>query len=87
LTDTLKIHKNVAWRIVDNQLFAVTVDGNLHCVESPVGVAVWQLLDQGKGRRAELVDHVLSEFDVDRPTAEADIDEFLRDLKQRGVLE
>lgn len=86
MADKLKIDKNVAWRIVDNQLFAVTVDGNLHHVESPVGVAIWNLLDQGKGTREELLAHVLAEFEIDAPSATADLDEFLDDLKQRGVL-
>ena len=86
MDDKIKIDKDVAWRIVDGQLFAVTVDGNLHNVDSPVGVAVWSLIDQGEGSVEKLLEHVLAEFDVDRTTAESDLREFLDHLKQLGVL-
>jgi hypothetical protein len=85
--ERFSISPHVAWRIVDEQVFAVTGDGRLHHVASPVGVLVWRKLDSGVGGRDELLAAVLAEFAVARTTAQKDLDEFLADLQGKKVIE
>ena len=51
-----------------------------------VGAEIWARL-QSPSRLAELVDHVVIRYDVDRPTAEADIQSLLRELFALGLIE
>ena len=51
-----------------------------------VGVDVWTRL-QSPSRLGDLVDHVVDHYDVDRPTAHADIQSLLRELFALGLIE
>ena len=49
------------------------------------GATLWHALEQGMGREA-LADALLAEYEVDRETALADVDEFLAKLKDAGIV-
>ncbi len=49
------------------------------------GARMWELVVAGCERGAA-VDALLDELDVDRATAEADLDAFVADLRARGLL-
>ncbi len=83
---TYRIHSDVAWRIVDGELFAVTPDGNLHHVESPTGVFVWKMLDGRAPSASECAAAVTEAFEVDLETARKDLAEFLEQLVSLGVV-
>ena len=51
-----------------------------------LGAFLWEKLEKPIEREA-LLECVLSEFDVDRQTAEADLDEFLDSLRKAGALD
>lgn len=50
------------------------------------GRFLWDKLTVGC-EKAELVDAILAEYDIDRQTAEADIDRFTETLKGANILE
>ena len=50
------------------------------------GVQLWNLMKEGCDREA-LVAALLAEYEVSRPVAEADVDEFVEKLKSAGCLE
>jgi len=52
---------------------------------SESGALLWRKLEQG-AEIDELVDLILSEYDIDRDTARADIEEFIAALKEKGLL-
>jgi Coenzyme PQQ synthesis protein D (PqqD) len=52
----------------------------------PVGARVWELLAQPR-TVAELRDAVVAEWEVDAPTAEADLLRLLADLAARGLVD
>jgi hypothetical protein len=52
----------------------------------PVGARVWELIAQPRSV-AELRDAVVAEWDVDAPTAEADLLALLADLAARGLVD
>lgn len=50
-----------------------------------VGLFLWKKLEQGVTRE-ELLAGVLDEYEIDAETAKKDIDEFLNELKNGGIL-
>jgi hypothetical protein len=46
---------------------------------------LWKGMERGLGREA-LLDELLAQFDVDRPTAAAELDRLLAELSERGLL-
>lgn len=80
------IAADVAWRLVDNQVFAVTLDGNLHLVDSATGVLIWTALSNGTETLPELVEQIVDGFDVAPARATADLAEFLGALVSKRVL-
>lgn len=46
---------------------------------------LWELLPQAR-EESDLVDALLEEYDVDRPTAEADVAAFLAQLRELEIL-
>ena len=51
-----------------------------------VGTCIWELIADG-ATRAELLERVLEQFDVERLTAERDLDELLTSLADRQLIE
>lgn len=47
---------------------------------------LWKLLEKG-ATETELVDAILNEYEVDRETAEKDVNKILNDLKEAGITE
>lgn len=50
------------------------------------GAFLWRLLEKGTGKE-ELADSLTKEYDVDIRTAEADVDAFLDELRQRVLID
>ncbi len=73
-----------AWVVLPLGEEAVNFSGMLKLNES--GVMLWRVLEQGGDKNA-LVDALTSEYAVSRDQAEADVDEFLTALLNRGCLE
>ena len=71
------------WVVLPVGQTSVDFNGMLTLNES--GAILWQVLETG-GDREALADALLAEYEVDRPTALADVDEFLKKLKGAGIL-
>lgn len=52
----------------------------------PVAAEIWKLLQQNADRAA-ILGNILSRFDVDEATAGKDLDEFLTQMRENGLLE
>ena len=52
---------------------------------SPVAAAVFKAIQNG-AEEPEILRLVLDEFDIDEPTAKADIDEFLNELRKLDII-
>ena len=53
---------------------------------NPTGAFLWELLEKG-AEKEELVAALLSEYEIDKETAETDADHFLSILTDNGILE
>lgn len=88
---TMKIKENFVLREIagTNVVLPVgsaNVDLNGMIKLNGSGVLLWRALEAGADRKA-LIDAILSEYDIDRATAEADVNEFLVKLARIGCLE
>lgn len=61
------------------------VDFNGMITINETGAFLWKLLEKEISKE-ELAEKMLSEYDVDRDTAEADIDEFIEKLRSSKLL-
>ena len=81
-----KLPDNVAWRIVDGEVFAITADGTLHSIANDTGLAIWDLLAAGPVNVNAVAQAIVQQFEVDLKTAAADAAEFLDLLVEKGVV-
>ena len=72
------------WVVLPVGQASVDFNGMLTLNES--GAILWRALEQGGGRDA-LADALLAEYEVDRETALADVDAFLKKLSDTGIAE
>ena len=78
--------KNVASRLVDGVAIALTEgDQTLHTFDGPVSTLIWTLID-GQRTLAEILEEILSTFDVERQRASDDLLQFVQLLQDRGLI-
>ena len=63
----------------------VNVNGIITLTES--AVTLWKKLEDGVASADELVEALLPEYDVDRETALSSVEEFISQLKDKGMIE
>jgi len=63
----------------------VSVNGIITLTES--AVILWKILEDGIDNTADLADALLLEYDVDRETALSSVEEFIGQLKEKGMIE
>jgi hypothetical protein len=81
-----KRHPDTAFRAVGDEGGLVVIPGRAEVkVLNPVGIKIFSLLD-GTRTPAEIADAVLEEFDADRDAVLRDIDAFLDELREQGML-
>jgi hypothetical protein len=71
---------------LEGEAVILDLSGGVYYGLDPVGAHVWALLDRERSV-AELRDAVVSAFEVDAATAEADLVELLEELAARGLVE
>lgn len=82
---------DVVQREVAGELFLVPIRGHLADLQelfvlNEVGHWLWSRLD-GTLSLATLTDQLVTEFEVDRPQAQDDVDAFIRQLDEAGLLQ
>lgn len=50
------------------------------------GAFLWRMLENG-AEKQELIDALLREYDTDPQTAEKDVDAFLKEMQDKGLIE
>lgn len=73
-----------SWIIVPVAEMVVEFNGLMNLNES--GAFLWKKLAEG-AEMDELVSGLLEEYDIDEETAKADIEEFVGQLKEKGLLQ
>jgi hypothetical protein len=79
-------HKRQLSTTLAGEVVILDVDRGEYFGLDGVGTVVWHML-QTPCRLADLVDRIVSEYDVSRETAEEDLHGLLADLAARGLIE
>lgn len=83
---TAVVNSQIACRTIDGEARIISVqDSRLHQLD-PVGTFIWELIERGRGRVGELLDEVVGHFQVERPQALTDLEEFLAELERLGLV-
>ena len=82
---TYKRNENFVFRQIENETILVPIKdnvGDMNCIYNlnEVGAFIWQNI-KCRHSVADLKNMILSEFEVTESQAEADLDEFVKDLK------
>ena len=76
----------VSCRTLDGEAVVVhSRTRRLHVLDK-VGTFIWETCSQGDRTVAQIVQSLVSEFDVDLPTAERDAREFIEELSREKLL-
>ena len=79
-------HKRQLSTTLAGEVVILDVDKGEYFGLAGVGTLVWHML-QTPCRVADIVDRIVSEYDVSRETAEQDLHGLLADLATRGLIE
>ena len=78
--------EGLTWREIDDEVVALDVETATYLSANPSGRLLWRALASG-ATRDELVSCLLDEFEIDAERAGADVDAFIDELSQQGLLE
>ena len=87
MTTALRLRDaDLAWRTVDDEMIAIDVRESTYLTANDTGALLWTALAAGTTKEA-LADSLVSAYGIDAGTAAADVDRFLTDLRERGLLD
>ncbi len=78
--------EDLAWRTVEDELIAIDVRESTYLTANGSGLMLWDALSTG-ATSEELAASLVGAYDIDPETARADVDKFLQDLRERGLLD
>jgi hypothetical protein len=87
MTTRYRTTETTTWREVDGEVVALEMKESVYYSIGGSGNVLWRMLADG-ATRDELVAAMASEYpDVDEPTAQADVEEFLTSGLEQGLIE
>lgn len=76
---------DLIWQVLKDETVVVSpVDGK-YCVLNGMGTVIWQLLTE-QNSSGQMEQYLIDHYDVSAEQARADIERFLSDLSQRGLI-
>ncbi len=83
------IHRNpdIAWRYLGEYLIAITPKSNQVHRLNHSAVAIWKSLEGGKKTMASIVEDICELYDTDAHTASNDIQGFISEIAEKGLIE
>jgi hypothetical protein len=76
----------IEWREVEGEIVALDLDSSEYLAVNRTGTVIWPLLVEGTTRE-DLATHLAGRYEIDRATAERDVEQFLTTLSDRGLLD
>jgi hypothetical protein len=77
---------SVAWRQLDDEVLLLDLRTNTYLGTNASATRLWRLLEAGTTRQ-ELIDDLVTEYEIGAEIAAGDIDAFLADCRQRDLLD
>lgn len=81
-----RVPSHTVFREIDGQAIALNLDTGQYYTMNELGTRIWTLFQQ-EDSLAGIVKAIESEYDVTHEQAEADLESFLKDLRQNGLVE
>jgi len=78
--------RNLAWREVGGKVAIVTPVKQELIILNPTGAVLWTHLSEGPKTREEMAREITRHFSVDIAKAEEDVEAFLKDLLDKGLI-
>ena len=75
----------LSWRVIDDEIVVLDVVGGVYLAGNRTAALLWEMVARG-ATTEELVRGLVDGFDVDPTTASNDVDRFVHQLRQRGLL-
>ena len=75
----------LSWREVHGELVAIDTNNGEYHVFNPIGKLIWLSIDEGQSVN-DILEKILKEYDVNKDSVVSDLNEFLVDLCERGLL-
>lgn len=86
MADRIRLRTDdVEWREADGEVVVLDMRDSTYFAVNRTGAAVWPELVEG-ATREDLVQRLVDRFDVDEGTAAEDLDRFLGEVRERGLL-
>ena len=87
MTTELRLRNaDLAWRTVDDEMIAIDVRESTYLTANDSGALLWNALASGT-TKDELAGSLVAAYGIDAETAAADVDRFLTELRERGLLD
>ncbi len=87
MTERLTLRQeDLAWRTVEDELIAIDVRDSTYLTANDSGLLLWDALAAG-ATSEELAARLVDAFGIDAATATTDVESFLSDLRERGLLD
>lgn len=80
-----RVNDSVVEAKLDNELVLLNVETGIYFGLDEVGSMIWSLTADGEDE-ASIVEHILSEYDIERIQVETDVREFIKRLESKGLL-
>lgn len=77
---------DLAWRTVDDEMIAIDVRDSTYLTANDSGALLWNALAAGTTKDA-LADSLVAAYGIDADAAAADVERFLAELRERGLLD
>lgn len=83
---TFKIPDNVLFQEVDGEAVLLSLDEGCYYGLDELGTRIWKLIHQDLDRD-QVVAAIVAEYEVEPEQARGDLDAFLNDLRESGLIE
>jgi hypothetical protein len=83
--DPLHRHPHAAARTYEGKALIVVPGLGEYNILNPLGTRVWELIDGTKSME-EIVGAIVAEYDAPAPEVEADVKEFIEDLRKHAIV-
>lgn len=85
LSDAFRVSDDVVFREVGGEAVILDLQHGTYFGLDPVGTRIWQLLE-GRADLQHVVETLVTEYDVERATAERDLLDLMDDLRRRELV-
>jgi hypothetical protein len=82
----LRLRGDLVWRAAGEEVVALDGEPGRYVSTNAAGGVLWRALADGASRE-ELVRRLVAEFEIDAERAEQDVDAYLAELEENGLLE